>query len=500
MFRVSTLGRFALDGRGSNDPVPSGVGRKTMTALSRFKKDNRGSVAIIFGFLTIAMAIFIGAAIDMGRWMQARRVTQEAIDSAVLAGLKKYQDSSDTAQAIVVAQANYTYNIAARPGSSVVSDNIAFQLINNNTGMTVISGKNVVFQMPFLGLAGMPTLPLLKMDGTEYGQSKIAVGANTGTSLEISVMIDITGSMNESDGAGSTKIKTVKKAASSLIDIVVWADQSSFTSKVAIVPFSETVNLGSAALADAARGSIAWGLISFLPGSERYSVAGQTFRSSTTCVTERIGSDKYNDVSPLLSPVGRHYSSNGSCPTASSVMPLTNDKDALKTLICGSDPSCQGNTGLQAGGGTAGQMGTAWAWYMLSPNFNTLWPAASQARTYGDLNVLNSKGKPILKKIAILMTDGDYNTAYCNGVNDFQGCPANNGSSQSQAASLCTAMKAKGIEVYTIGAQVSAAAKTFLQSCATPDGHHYYDATDGNKLQQAFIDIAYKLVPPYLVH
>ena len=501
MFRVSTLGRPALDWKGSNDPVPSSASRKTIktTAFSRFKKDDRGSVAIIFGLLTISMAVFIGAAIDMGRWMQARRVTQEAIDSAVLAGLKKYQDTSDATAAIATANANYTYNISARPASTVVSDTISFKLVNNNTGMTVNTGNNVVVKMAFLGLAGMPTLPLLKLDGTEYGQSKIAVGANTGTSLEISVMVDITGSMGESDNSGSTKIQTVKKAivgdpnasppVPGLVDIVVWDDQSSFTSKVAIVPFSETVNLGTAALANAARGSLLSGT-STTPGSLIYKIGNTLFPASATCVTERIGNDRYNDVSPATSPVGRHYSPNGTCPTASKVMPLSNDKPTLKTLV----------NSLQAGGSTAGHMGTAWAWYMLSPNFKDLWPTTSQARSYSDLTARNAKGGPVLQKIAILMTDGDYNTEFCNGVDDYYtNCSPSNDWSQNQASALCTGMKAKGITVYTVGAQVSPSAKTFLQSCAT-DANHYYDATDGNKLRQAFIDIAYKLVPPYLVH
>ena len=100
----------------------------------------------------------------------------------------------------------------------------------------------------------------------------------------------------------------------------------------------------------------------------------------------------------------------------------------------------------------------------------------------------------------MLLTDGDYNTEYCNGVNDnYVNCNPNNGASQSQAGSLCTAMKAKGIEVYTIGAMVSSTAKAFLQTCAT-DANHYYDATNSSQITQAFQDIAYKLVPPYITH
>ncbi len=55
------------------------------------------------------------------------------------------------------------------------------------------------------------------------------------------------------------------------------------------------------------------------------------------------------------------------------------------------------------------------------------------------------------------MTDGDYNQDYSTG------------SSNDKATALCTAMKSTdvGITVYTVGFQVSEAAKTFLKGCAT---------------------------------
>jgi hypothetical protein len=48
------------------------------------------------------------------------------------------------------------------------------------------------------------------------------------------------------------------------------------------------------------------------------------------------------------------------------------------------------------------------------------------------------------------------------------------------------------IEVYTVGFQVSSAAKTFLTNCAT-DSSHYYDATTEDALKAAFRDIALKI-------
>ncbi len=165
-------------------------------------------------------------------------------------------------------------------------------------------------------------------------------------------------------------------------------------------------------------------------------------------------------------------------------MPLSSDKDALNAKV----------ETLSASGGTAGHLGTAWAWYTLSPNFAALWSSDSKPEPYGTDN---------LRKIAILMTDGEYNTEYdSNGVRvgSVGAGSAANGSSTSQARALCTAMKTAGIVVYTIGFELgskySDSYKTLNQCASEPN--KFYDAADGTKLKQAFRDIALKLSSLYL--
>ncbi len=149
---------------------------------------------------------------------------------------------------------------------------------------------------------------------------------------------------------------------------------------------------------------------------------------------------------------------------------------------------------MTASGGTAGQIGTAWAWYTLSPNWNSIWSSSSShAAAYGTAN---------LQKIAILMTDGEYNTEYdANGVStsDSNGGSAANGTATTQARALCTGMKAKGITVYTVGFDLGGnqTAIDTLSQCAT-DSSKYYNADNGEELKQAFRDIALKISQLYL--
>jgi hypothetical protein len=120
-------------------------------------------------------------------------------------------------------------------------------------------------------------------------------------------------------------------------------------------------------------------------------------------------------------------------------------------------------------------------------------------------------GTDSVQKIAILMTDGEYNTQYdSNGISANYGsttsCPqAANGCSTPQARALCTAMKAKGITIYTVGFQLGGnqTAIDTLSQCASPptsplDPVKFYNADDGDQLKQAFRDIALKLTSLYL--
>ena len=210
------------------------------------------------------------------------------------------------------------------------------------------------------------------------------------------------------------------------------------------------------------------------------------FRPST-CVSERTA-NAYTDAGPSTSALGMVYppASGNSC-LGTTIIPLTTDKTALKAVA----------TSLAATGSTAGHIGLAWAWYMLSPDFAYLWPAASKPAAYST---------PKLLKAIVLMTDGDFNTTYCAGViskdagsgsgnaSDHIYCNAPNGSSGSQALKLCQAIKDRypdnRVVIYTVGFAIPnpSAARTLMQQCAT-DAKHAYFAETGQDLKDIFKDI-----------
>lgn len=200
------------------------------------------------------------------------------------------------------------------------------------------------------------------------------------------------------------------------------------------------------------------------------------------CVTERTGANRYTDVTPSgSSRVGRHYPQDGSC-LGNQILPLTSNATLIKNRI----------NQFVAEGGTAGQIGIGWGWYMLAPTFNSVWPTGA-AGAYNTAQTL---------KAAVIMTDGEFNTPYCSGVisrdagansgsNTYKiNCAPDNGDPFAQSRALCDGMRERGIVVYTVGLGISATgqAAEVLRYCATT-GSYFHMADDASDLAGAFAAI-----------
>lgn len=206
----------------------------------------------------------------------------------------------------------------------------------------------------------------------------------------------------------------------------------------------------------------------------------------STCVSERPG-QAHSDVSGSVSPVGWAYPSSDNRCLGDTITPLTDNKDTLHDAI----------NGYNAVGSTAGQVGVEWGWYMVSPTFGAIFPEAGRPDPYQPARRL---------KVVILMTDGEFNTPYCNGV--VAGAASGSGDVGQHiscdnvpnpfkfSVDTCAAMKRAGVIVYTVGFAVSSSegaagvdtAKEVMQQCAT-NADHVYLPNSGTSLKDAFAAI-----------
>ncbi len=469
-------------------------------SLSSFATDTAGDVAILFGLMAFAMFGLIGAAVDMGRWLSARDQTLNALDSAVIAVGRAMQTQPNVD---IQALGKLYYDQAVKNRIAVLSgEHVKFEKVTNAGEQSVMATTDAKISTPFIGIVGgafgikdfyltqqgnTPTSGQNSQDaGSEVSKATLSIG---GVNLEIAMMLDTSGSMGETTSSGNAKYIDMRAAAKDLVNIVVWSDQSQYTSKVGIVPFSGDVRLPGSLYGNVVAPNP---LSSFCLDSRQDDVFCTattpstyrvTYTKTSNCVAERLGADKFTDMGPGTgSFITPEYTRNGNCAQSQSgdeLLLMTSNRSVLNAKIDGLSPR----------GRTAGQIGTAWAWYMLSPSWAPVFPAESKPVSYTAAKT---------KKIAILMTDGDYNSEHdVLGVDTSSsgaGVIANGVNSPAQAVALCNGMKAKGIEVYTIGFDVTgnSTAISTLSACAS-DPTKFYNATNGEAIKQAFRDIALKL-------
>ncbi len=482
--------------------------------LRHLMRDRSGNVAMMFVFLAMPLCGAIGLAVDMGRVYHVAMHTQGALNSAALAAGRVAQlEKTDTLNK--ASKSASAYYDQAKP-SDVVATSIQFSPNSQQTEFTVTATSWV--RTPFLGVLKFiashepPNDAPSACAGNYFGCVKLVskataqiclncsdVGggnADDGTNLEIAMMLDVTGSMS------GQAILDLKAAAKDLIDIVVWGDQSKYTSRVALAPFAPAVNVGKyftqitgKSDQDDNDGSSSknihypsscfkssGALKTSCSGDSSYN-APKYIAKYATCVVERTGTNQFTDAAPAGASTylptwnDATVSMATTCTPTNQIVPLTKDTTVLKNTI----------DGFAANGTTAGQLGTAFAWYLLSPNWNTVWPTESQVTAYGT---------PKVKKIAVLMTDGTYNTLQGKSYSDTS---AQATTATDNALSLCTAMKKNlsssdpNIEIYTVGFNLdTTTSKNLMKSCASA-ADHYYETSSGDGLKAAFRDIALKI-------
>ena len=427
--------------------------------VSRFLKHARrddGAVAVQFAMMLVPMMVMVFGAVDVSRASGEKMRLQDALDAAALAAARS--TATTDADLKIVGDKVLSADLAA---SKAVLTSSTYHL--NGTKIVATARATLSTSVSNLWMEG---------DMTIGATSEVTRSSNN---IEVALALDVTGSM------AGTRITDLKSAAKDLVDLVVQDQQTPYYTKVALAPYSAAVNVGT--YAASVRGAVGAGTCT-TPGCASFKFTNasgslKTFAVST-CVTERTGTGAYTDASPASAYLGLNYPSTSNPCLSSTIMPLSTDRAALKTRI----------DGLSAAGSTAGHLGLAWGWYMVSPNFASLWPTASQPAAYGTDKLI---------KVVVLMTDGAFNTTYCKGVisqdsgsgsgsaSDHINCNAPNGGAFSQAQALCNNMKAAGVIVYTVGFDVGsdASAKAIVQECAT-DAEHVYLPSTGAALKDAF--------------
>ncbi|MAP94447.1 MAG: hypothetical protein CMK07_05795 [Ponticaulis sp.] len=404
--------------------------------IRQFASDTRGNAAILFALVLTALASVLGLAVDFQRGVSAQVTIQSALDAMSLSAARSMEDADKSESDIrTAAQRVFMANLETA-NTNLRCPNATLEL-DLDVG-TADARVSCTLPTTLASIFSIETVTI----------SRSSSSAISMTQLDLAMMLDVSGSM-----AGD-KIEDLREAANEAIDILI-TPKTGDRVRVAFNTYSTAINIGDYA--------------------ERVKGSNYDSRSSTRkCATERKGTAKFKDDAPQIGKwIEEDRTANNrrslACPS-SSIEPLTNIKSRLHDSI----------NDLTANGYTAGHLGIAWAWYLISPQWKDIWPSASEPHDYGANNTV---------KAVILMTDGEFNTY-------FEGAQGN---STQQSKKLCENMKKEGVIVYSVAFQAPLAGKRVLQSCASSN-NHFFDASNGDELIAAYSAIASQLSNLRLTH
>lgn len=503
--------------------------------LPGFGRSRSANVAMVAAGVIPAILALVGISIDFQNTVRQKAKVQASIDSAVLAGaLQRQRGMTEAAVRLDVQQ--YAASMFAQQGGGLVCEPVTVAFNNENQDIEgTVRCKQPTYLTQIIGHD--------ELNFTVESTSTYGIGV-----VDVAFIFDVSGSMNSSNRL--PLLKTAAKAA--FDELLPDDRVQDGSVRLAITSYNNSLNAGpylnaatdsrtlsadssnSAAqsnynaynderMIDSAtgkrffyyqRGTCTSGSPCDRNSSYNWNARRYFFQDtglSGSCVYERTGAYAASDAAPSSGRwigagnprwnfsassknkydgwknvenssatgygVGAYEGRHGLCQPSGPV-PLTDDKAALKAHV----------DSLVAAGGTAGHLGLAWGWYLISPNWDHIWPAASAPRGYG---------MPRTSKFVILMTDGDFNIEHPTATRDsFQ-----------QSMDLCDQMKSlpSNIQIFTVGFQVPSSVqktgdgRTILQYCATSPGHAF-NADNGEELLEAYRTIARSISDLRLKH
>ncbi|WP_421856517.1 pilus assembly protein TadG-related protein [Oricola sp.] len=421
--------------------------------FSRFYRDRKGNFGAMFGIGATALLMSATMALDVSRMYALHLKLTQAIDAAVLAttqGLTQGDIPLDQAEEKVLA-----YIDANLDGRNLTIEDVVIEAITVDTSAKTLQvDAHALMDMTMAGLVGYEKHKVETTSKAQFSNTKV----------EVVMALDVTGSMGWNiSGSTTTKLQALKTASNSAIDTLFQDEDSPDRIRIGLIPYSEAVN--AAPVIDKIETTGVYKRVCSGGWWNRYCYYQTVYPD---CVRERTGSQAHTDA--FANSSAKIGSSAYSCPS-SEIVGMSADKTMLKNKI----------NAFTASGCTAGHIAIAWSYYMLSPNWNSAWSSTSQHAE--DFNTLG------VSKHAIIMTDGAFNTyessgQYCSGYGTSL--------SENYSTALCDAMKAKGVKIYSIAFDAGSDAERLMKSCASTSSGttFYYNATDDDDLEDAFVEIA----------
>ena len=430
-----------------------------------------GALAVAFATAIPVVFAMAGLSIDVANAYLVKQRLSHAVDAAALAAAASASNTADiNARVQEFFLLNYPPDKIGAPYDVKVTID----------GSDIKVSATANYQTYFARVVGVDTMDV----GAGSTVTREIIG------LEVAMVLDVTGSMSTNNN-----IATLRTAATNFTNILFSNAAYSDSVKIGLVPFSASVNVGPYGLGylpsstDAGKASTTKydGGTAFVNNPSNLTFNQSSSTAWWGCILERASPQdtqnqtsgtawkwdmfRYNTSGAKSSSVrGTSAAVNTTC-NKNYILPLTNVKSTILNRI----------SKFTADGNTLSNVGMAWGYRLLSPE--------APFREGSAWNL------PDVRKIAILMTDGDNNNGEVyNAYGPYNTLKVTDDMLDSKLATTCTNMKNAGITVYTVTftSAITTATKNIFKNCASaPD--KWYDAPTQAKLTDAFEQIAREL-------
>lgn len=354
--------------------------------LARFRADDEGSLVVFSLFLIIAMLIIGGLGVDLMLYETQRTRLQATLDRAILAAAHPSQTPGelDDRKEVVL-----SYFKSAGLEDFIDPEDV--KVVASGTASEVTAE------------ARMHVDPLLLQFVGIEGFEAVAAGAaaqSAGLS-EVSLVVDVSGSMNSTSTTGSSKIEELKTAATQFVNILLCDPNNptsvtnctmpANTTSVSLIPYNAQVTAGADILTKFNRRD---------QHSASYCATFYPDEFTTTAFSETLDIRQTGLFDSSTYGTGSAYAGRFPCPTDSwrNILPLSSSHTDLGTRI----------GQLRGGGYTSIDIGLKWGVTMLDPSIATVVDGlvddlivdtafVDRPRAYGAANS---------QKVVVLMTDG----------------------------------------------------------------------------------------------
>ncbi len=397
-----------MSGSKGNRMKRLGIGR-AMSRAKGFRRDEGGAM-IVFGLTIFVMMLWVGGmAIDFMRFEHDRARVQYTLDRAALAAaaLNQPLDCEDVA-----------LDYFNKAGLDTTAINVVGDC--NNLSKTVqISARTEVKSM-FLNLLGID----------EMVASGTSTAEESTQDIEISLVVDVSGSMGQLDNTGSqTKLASLKVAANEFMATLLTADNADRVS-INIIPYNMQVNAGEDVLdqlnvTDEHDYShcVDFAADDFETVEITDDVAGALSLGEISLDASPMGNtndlQRTGHFDPYYTTIDHPNTSSDDNVSRSFVCPVT---DASRiTLMSQNLPRLQDRiNALTSGGNTSIDLGVKWGSYFLNPKAELVLdglPSDSDNFTDGGRpTVFDNRpfdyDRDNTLKILVVMTDGINTTQY----------------------------------------------------------------------------------------